>query len=198
MGIDSNPNLLEVAHNNCPKECTFLNQNLSSLQVTPSNFDGLWCSFTSAYFTNFEKILSGWIQFLKKDSWICIVDINNLLGHEPLSPKIKEQIHQFYEYSLLTQKYDFKVGSKLQFILENAGFSTKSIKLYDQELSFTGPASEEIFQAWSSRLDRMNNLKEFLKTDFISFRNEFLECLSHRNHRSHCEVIYCIGKRIEF
>ncbi len=194
-GIDSNPDLLEIAQTSCSKECTFFNQNLSSVQMNPNSFDGLWCSFTAAYFTGFERIFSNWLGFLKKDAWVCVVDMDDLLGHEPLPPKIQEQIHQFYQHSLQSQNYDFKVGSKLQSILENAGFYTNSITLEDQELSFTGPASEEVLQAWSSRLDRMNGLKAFLKRDFLLFKNEFLECLSHKDHRSRCRVICCVGRK---
>src|ERR1700744_950506 len=64
-GIDGNDELLKAARERCP-EAQFEKQDLNSLKLTDHQFDGLWCSFTAAYFTDFQKTFSSWLPFLKK------------------------------------------------------------------------------------------------------------------------------------
>ena len=159
-------------------------------------FDGLWCSFAAAYFTDFRKTFSSWLKFLKKDAWVCIIDIDDLLGHEPLSENTRKGVQDFYEDALSGGRYDFRAGRKVQSILEENGFRVTRIDLTDKELSFDGPASVEVSQAWKNRFNRMGGLKSFLGEEFTPFVEEFTQGISSVNHHSRCKVVCCIGTTV--
>lgn len=195
IGVDGNPELLLAARERYP-QCTFEKQDLNALNLKPGMHDGLWSSFTAAYFTDFDAIFSRWAALLKNKAWACIVDIDDLLGHEPLSGKTHSTIHEFYAEAFCEKRYDFLAGRKIQGVLENNGFSITSLVLEDKELSFNGPADAEVKQAWTNRFSRMGGLKTFLKDGFIPFQEEFLQCISSKHHQSLCKVICCIGTRI--
>ena len=193
-GVDANPELLLAAKERCPR-CRFEKQDLNALNLGLEMYDGLWCSFTAAYFTNFEAVFSRWAGLLKSKAWVCIVDIDDLLGHEPLSDKTHRTIHEFYEDALREERYDFRAGRKIQDVLENNGFRVTSLTLEDRELAFNGPADPEVAQAWVDRFSRMGGLKAFLKDGFTPFKEEFLQCISSKDHQSLCKVICCIGTK---
>jgi SAM-dependent methyltransferase len=194
-GVDGNPELLLAAEEHYP-QCTFERQDLNALNLGSRMYDGLWCSFTAAYFTDFETTFSKWAAFLKRNAWVCIIDIDDLLGHEPLSHKTRATIHEFYEDALRGKRYDFRAGGKIRGALENNGFRVESLVLEDKELSFDGPADPDVAEAWADRFSRMGGLKAFLKGDFIPFMEEFAQCISAQNHQSLCKVICCIGTKV--
>lgn len=194
-GVDSNIELLQAARENSPDSCRFLEQDLRSLKLELGRFDGLWCSFSSAYFTDFESTFKSWLPFLKAKAWVCIIDIDDLLGHEPLTKESKQRINNFYDEALLIGRYDFKMGRKLTAILEQSGFLVEECLLKDLELSFDGPANSDVAEAWAERFNRMGGLKNYLGENFNSFREEFLQTISKTNHRSFCKVICCVGRR---
>jgi len=193
-GVDGNPELLFAAKERCP-QCTFEKQDLSALNLDLETYDGLWCSFTAAYFIGFEKVFSGWKKFLKRKAWVCLVESDDLLGHEPLSDKTRNTLQEFYEDALRGKRYDFKAGRKIRGALTNNGFSVTSFFLEDKELSFNGSADPDVVKAWIDRFNRMGGLKAFLKDDFTRFKEEFLRCISSSDHQSRCKVICCIGTR---
>jgi len=191
-GIDADNELLAAARRQCPSGL-FENQDLNNLKLSRNSFDGLWSSFTVSYLSNFEKILSRWRQFLMSDAWICIVEIDDLLGHEPLSNETRTLIEAFYEDAFKNNRYDFKAGRKIRPILEGAGFRVEEVELADQELSFKGAAQQEILQAWRNRFNRMSGLEAFLGDQYANFVKEFVDCISSENHVARCKVIACIG-----
>jgi ubiquinone/menaquinone biosynthesis C-methylase UbiE len=194
-GVDGNEELLDAARKRCP-QAQFQKQDLSSLNLAPETFDGLWCSFTAAYFIDFKKTFSDWCKFLKKDAWVCIVEVDDLLGHEPLSKESRKIILEFYEDALGRRVYDFNSGRKIQTILGDEGFRTERFDLQDRELSFSGPADQEVMTAWRARFQRMGGLKNFLKEDFGTFVEEFIQSISSKDHRSLCRVVCVVGRRL--
>ena len=193
-GIDNNAELLAVARERCPQG-VFEKQDLNVLNLEPGKYDGLWCSFTAAYFTDFESVFSGWKTFLKPKAWVCIVDIDDLLGHEPLSAKTRDRVCKFYEELLQKKGYDFRAGRKISDVLEKNGFNVKSLILKDKELSFQGPADPDVAQAWEDRFNRMRGLQAFFGEDFTAFKKEFKHCIAAAEHRSLCRVVCCVGTR---
>lgn len=101
----------------------------------------------------------------------------------------------FYADAFKGKRYDFKAGRKIRPILEDAGFKVEEIELADRELSFDGAAQPEILQAWRNRFNRMGGLKTFLGDTHADFVEEFIQCISSKNHRAQCKVIACIGAR---
>jgi SAM-dependent methyltransferase len=194
IGIDESVELLTAAKVRC-SECRFEKQDLKFLELTPAIYDGIWCSFTAAYFVDFGKIFSHWSSFLKAKAWVCITDIDDLLGHKPLSEGTERKIAAFYEEAVSSGRYDFRIGGKIDSALRGQGFKVTSVTLEDQELSFDGPASQDVVQAWKDRFHRMGGLKAFLGREFPIFQDEFIRCISARNHRSLCKVVCCVGVR---
>lgn len=193
-GIDADTELLAAARRQCPSGL-FENQDLTNLQLPENSFDGLWSSFAAAYFTDFENVLPSWRKFLTSDAWICVVEIDDLLGHEPLSEEMLMLVEAFYADAFEARRYDFKAGRKLRSILESAGFTVEQIELADQELSFKGAAQPEVLQAWRGRFNRMGGLKNFSGGKYPQFVKEFLACLSSEDHHARCKVVACVGTR---
>jgi ubiquinone/menaquinone biosynthesis C-methylase UbiE len=193
-GVDKNDELITAAKERYP-QCLFENQDLNTLKFEQGAFDGLWCSFAAAYFTALEGTLSRWIQLLKKSAWICMIDIDDLFGHTPLSELSRKKLLGFCDEAVREGRHDFMVGRKMGKVLENLGFRVAVVDLEDQELSFNGAANPAVIQAWTDRLSRMGGLRAYLKEGFIPFRDEFLASLSSMGHRSQCRVVCCIGSR---
>jgi ubiquinone/menaquinone biosynthesis C-methylase UbiE len=193
-GIDADTELLAAARRQCPTG-RFENRDLKNLQLPEHSFDGLWSSFAAAYFADFENVLSSWRKFLIDDAWICVVEVDDLLGHEPLSEEMQKLIDAFYADAFTAKRYDFKAGRKLRPILQRTGFAVEQIELADQEFSFKGAAQPEVLQAWRDRFNRMGGLKRFLGGKYPSFVREFIACIASENHHAHCKVIACIGAR---
>ena len=193
-GIDGNNELLTTARRKCPT-AVFENQDFKKLKLPKNYFDGLWSSFTVAYLSDLEKVLSSWLPLLTANAWICIVEMDDLLGHEPLSKETRALIEAFYEDARKGGRYDFRAGRRVRPILQRAGFEVEEFELGDQELSFEGAAAADILQAWRNRFSRMGGLKAFLGDGYFDFVKEFITCISSENHHSRCKVIACIGTR---
>ncbi|HAZ11402.1 MAG: hypothetical protein A2X86_20005 [Bdellovibrionales bacterium GWA2_49_15] len=187
-GIDMNGEHLSSAFDRNPKNAIFLQQNLTALDLGGEKYDGLWSSFVAAYFPDFDTPFTHWKSFLKPDAWVCLVEIDNLLGHEPLSQKSQLMIEAFYDEALHAGRYDFTAGRKLKNVLEKHNFHVTSFVVVDKELSFNGPANADILQAWKNRLSRMSGLKKFLASEYALFEKEFLDSITSPNHKSLCKV----------
>jgi SAM-dependent methyltransferase len=194
-GVDENEELLAAARERYP-ECRFERQDLRRLQVPRVLFDGLWCSFAAAYFVDFDRVWRSWATLLKPTGWACVIDIDDLLGHEPISAPTRARIGSFYEDALERQRYDFRIGRKLCSAIGASGFQVAQFELDDSEFSFQGPAEPLVLDAWRLRFERLGGLRRFLGPDFADFRVEFLGCLASEAHRSHCRVLGCVGTRI--
>jgi SAM-dependent methyltransferase len=192
-GIDHDPSLLAAARIRAPG-AHFEQQDLSELTL-PASFDGIWCSFTAAYFTSFTTTFARWCTFLKPSAWVCLIDIDDLLGHEPRSDTTRDTIERFYGQAFEQRRYDFRVGRRLAAALESQGFHVITTELTDRELSFDGPASPEVVKAWRARFARMGGLKGFLGDGFADFADSFVGALQSPQHRALCRVVCCVGRR---
>jgi trans-aconitate methyltransferase len=192
-GIDHDPELLAAARTYAPN-IHFEQQDLSELALS-ARFDGIWCSFTAAYFVDFATTFASWCGFLKPRAWVCLTDIDDLLGHEPRSDAMRDTIDRFYREAFEKRRYDFRAGRRLASILQTQGFHVTAIELADRELAFDGPASCEVVEAWCARISRMAGLKAFLGSDLPDFTNGFIRALESPWHRALCRVVCCVGTR---
>jgi hypothetical protein len=192
-GIDHDPDLLAAART-CAPHIHFEQQNLSDLAL-PATFDGIWCSFTAAYLVDFTTIFARWCAFLKPKAWVCLIDIDDLLGHEPRSDATRDILERFYRDAFERRRYDFRAGRRLASTLESQGFLVTTTELADRELAFDGSASPEVLKAWRARFSRMVGLKTFLGSDFADFTDDFIRALESPQHRTLCKVVCCIGRR---
>lgn len=193
-GVDQDPELLAAARKRAP-DVRFQQQDLRRLTLPASGFDGIWCSFTAAYFVDFPALFARWCAFLKPDAWCCLIDVDDLLGHEPRPDTTREAVDRFYTDAFEKGRYDFRAGRRLICALESQGFQVTTMDLRDSELSFDGPASSEVIRAWQQRFARMGGLKTFLGEDFREFTEGFLRSLTSSEHRTRCRVVCCVGRR---
>lgn len=194
VGLDSNEELVSHATSRRIPNARFQVADLRSPLNPEISADGVWCSFTLAYFVDPSPVLLQWKQMLKPGGWIAITEIDDLFGHQPLSAKSNALLQAYCDEAASAGRYDFRAGGKLREQLKAAGFHVaKSLTLADRELSFDGPAEPAVLEAWRARFDRMRLLRDFLGPDFSIVRDEFLATLAHPGHVSQARVCYCLA-----
>ncbi len=199
LGIDNNPELLNVAKN----EFTSINTtyyladltNLQSLSLPLAN--GIWSSFTASYFPDFMPVLSSWLNLLQPGGWIAIQEMGGLFDHEPLSTATKQIFKTYSDLQCRRNMYDFEMGNKLRSFLQEAGLKIIHEEILpDEELTCNGPAHAKIKLSWKNRFDRMHNFQKYLGSDtFNKVKAEFLDSLMDENHLSNTRVYYYIALR---
>jgi SAM-dependent methyltransferase len=194
IGIDANEDLLVSARERAIPNAEFRNLDLRDLGRMGIAVDGIWCSFTAAYFPDFAPVLASWASLLKPGGWIALTEVNDLFGHEPIPNETRSLLAAYAQDAVQSNRYDFHMGSKLRHHVELAGFVVSSAHLLeDKELSFVGPAEPAVLEAWRSRLDRMKLLKDFCGVRFDRVHEDMLGTLIHPHHRSIATVHSCIG-----
>ena len=154
--------------------------------------DGIWSSFTAAYFPSFHETLESWLDHLKSGGWLALTEVDDLFGHEPLAARTRELLNSYIADSLEQSRYDFRMGGKLRSVLEPLGLELlQDICVPDKELSFSGRALPEILAAWRARFDRMHLLQEFCGAEFENVRDDFLNCLELDQHESGA-MVHCL------
>jgi len=194
VGVDLNEDLVGEARSKRLSRARFELANLRSIPELGLAFDGVWCSFTAAYFPDLPSVLSAWTRHLKPGGWMVLVEIDNLFGHEPLCDRTRSLLEAYACDALTAGRYDFQMGHKLKGYLEQAGLNvSKEFTLPDLELSFDGPASLEVVDAWRNRFQRMNLLRDVCGPSFDQVEDEFLNCLLRADHRALAKVYCCIA-----
>ncbi|MEZ5198702.1 MAG: class I SAM-dependent methyltransferase [Bacteroidales bacterium] len=199
IGIDKNSELLQEAiHSNTAENISYINGDLNSIKELELPLaDGIWSSFTAAYFPNFEPILKSWLNKLKPDGWIAIVEMSDLFAHFPLSIETQVTFKKYYERQRRINTYDFEMGAKLNDFVKTCGLKIVfEENKYDRELTFDGPVEPQILKAWEKRFDRMVVFKEYLGQDqFSKIKKELLDCLSNKKHTSKSIVKFIVAKK---
>lgn len=194
IGIDSNRELIAEAMSRNLANCEFQCCDLRGLPSLGRKVDGLWCSFTAAYFTDLPALLTSWCNHLNAEGWIALTEVDDLFGHEPLSAQSSSLLRTYAQDALKAARYDFRMGRKLQQYLNQCGrLVSQVLTLPDEELSFNGPGKTEVISAWRNRFERMPLLRSFCGTDFVTLQNEFLACLARTDHFSTAKVVACIA-----
>lgn len=199
IGIDNHPDLLEYAQRrNGADNITYLRMDLTSPDInTLPPADGIWSSFVVAYFPDFKEILSRWIALLKPNGWIALIEMSDLFGHQPLSTSVRDVFRDYYDRQRKNKLYDFEMGSRLKGFMAGAGLKIiHDESVVDRELSFNGPAVDDVLRSWDHRFERMTLFREFIGEELFSrIKTEFLECLSDMNHVSKTTVKFIIGQK---
>ena len=196
IGVDMSEELLHEARSRQLSNAEFRTDDLRTLRDLGIAADGLWCSFTAAYFPDLPMALTAWARNVKAGGWIALTEIDDLFGHEPLSVETKALLRAYAEGALAAGRYDFHMGRRLRDHLERSWFTvSKVLTLEDQELSFNGPARPEVLDAWQARFNRMKALRDFCGPTMGQVQEEFLSCLIRTDHRSVAKVYCCIAKK---
>lgn len=195
-GFDASEDLIQHARSRGIPNATFRTLDLRGELDGAIAADGIWCSFTVAYFVDLAAALARWRTVLKPGGWIAITEIDDLFGHEPLPSGTKAVLDDYSAEALAAGRYDFRAGRRLAGQLEQTGFRVeRSLILADRELSFDGPAETAVIEAWRARLDRMKLLEEFAGAGFAQVKADFLSCLQRADHVSQARVCSCLAFR---
>lgn len=199
LGIDYNIELLNAAKSHCPENCSFIKTDLTALNDTKiSRVNGIWSSFTSAYFPDFLPVLKQWTSCLSRGGWIALVETDGLFsGHHPFPKETLDAMLEYEEHLRSSRKYDANMGRRLPEMCRNAGL--KIISEYsweDRELAFDGIASVEVLEAWKQRFERMPGMKDYFGPEkHHQVCKEFLETISSPDHKSTARVCMVIAEQ---
>ncbi len=197
IGVDNNMDVINHANdNNKSKNVDFLNTNIVEMSKSDLPYvDGIWSSFSAAYFTDFQTILAHWSQFLKPGGWIALVEIDNLLAHTPMENKFRISIYEFYKVQLRNGVYDYKMGRKLNKSLTDSNYSIQFEEhRNDLELVFEKASTPEIQRAWESRLNRLESLQDYLGNEqFHQFQSQFIQTIRNDNHKTDTKIHFIVG-----
>ena len=186
VGIDINQVFIDFCVSNKISNEAFLCSDL--LDVDYSTFkkiSGIWGSFSLSYLSNPKGFLQRLNALMEDGGWIALLDISCFIsGNLPKNSKYYDRVSSFELESHKNGIYDFDFGSKMQTMLQKVGFEIIYVDndVYDPELNFSGVASDEIIDAWSARLNRMEKLREKLGTGYSDFSSKLLSNLSSESH----------------
>lgn len=192
IGIDANEELIAWARTREIPNAEFRVGDLrEDLDVEA---DGIWCSFTAAYFVDLGGALARWTRGLRPGGWIAVTEIDDLFGHGPLQAGNDARLQGYCDEGFAAGRYDFRAGRKLPGCLEGAGLRVvHSMTLADGEFAFAGAAEPEVLEAWRARLGSMKLLEAYLGAEYASVRDDFLGCLARDDHRSRARVCFCLA-----
>lgn len=195
-GLDGNAELIQFARERGLVGGHFHVADLRDPPPLSVDYDGIWMSFTAAYFPDLVPRLHAWSNYLRPGGWICMVEVDDLFGHHPISEATQLRIDSYVQSSLDAKRYDFRMGRKLPHMLEDAGFQLDAVVDWDDvELSFSGPARPDVLAAWRSRWARMTLLRDHCGEDFEAVRDDFLSALSSPEHTSSAKVVVTLAHK---
>lgn len=196
VGIDADKDLIQEARSRGLSTADFRTGDLRESLNLECQVDGIWCSYTAAYFPDFPETLRRWAKHLRPGGWIAVTEVDDLFGHEPLRGQTKTLLNAYAEEALAAGRYDFRMGRKLESHLRQAGFVvSQSFTLVDQELSFNGRARPEVLVAWGKRFARMERLRSFCGEAIPQVEEDFKACLGRDDHQSLAKVYCCIARK---
>lgn len=196
IGLDINSELVAFASARNIPNAEFRVADLRRLHEPSLRVDGIWSSFTAAYFTSLHDTLASWLDHLRPGGWLALTEIDDLFGHQPVSDRTSELLSGYVLDALEHARYDFRMGRKMADILSQLGLTVvQELALPDSELSFSGPAAPDVVDAWRRRLDGMHLLWSYCGSEFESVRDDFLNCLSRSDHVCSATVRCCIAEK---
>jgi SAM-dependent methyltransferase len=196
VGVDADSELLAAARARHP-DIRF--ERLDVCALTPATFgpvDGIWASFVAAYFHDLDAVLASWAACVVPGGWLALVEVDDLLGHEPLAPALRDDVVAFYASARAAKGYDFECGRRLAGCARGAGLTVLvEESLPDDELSFDGAAAPDVLEAWRARFRRMAGPRAFLGQRWSETEAGLLAALASPAHRSTCRVVLVVAER---
>jgi len=127
---------------------------------------------------------------------VALVEIDDLLGHEALPSRFRDEVARFYDEARRAGRYDFEAGRRLAAAARAVGLGVvHEGTVPDDELAFDGAAAPDVLEAWRERLRRIVGLKMFMGERFDDFVRILLDTLASPNHRSSARVCCVVARR---
>lgn len=196
LGIDANQDVIDHANRREILRARFLCDNIKNLKKHELESDGIWASFTAAYFPHFDQFLDCIDNVLKPGGWLAITEVDNLFGHEPLASQWIALVERYYSKSLEEGVYRFRSRDHVHEVLSKRGWRIEiDRKLEDDEFCFTGPADSDVVDAWKTRLGFMiPRFVERFGSKAMGFDSAFLQCIASEEHRSRSRVWFILAR----
>lgn len=196
LGVDANQEVIDRAKRRGIPDARFLCENITNLKEHELESDGIWASFTVAYFPRFDKFLGCIDTVLKPGGWLAITEVDDLFAHEPLASRWVSLVERYYSKSLEEGVYRFRSHDHVHEVLSRRGWRIEvDRKLEDDEFCFTGPADSDLVDAWKTRLGfMMPRFLERFGTEAKGFDSAFLQSLASEEHRSRSRVWFILAR----
>jgi len=197
LGVDQDNLALKEARERAGGEPRYLNADLRTLDLDETPFDGLWSSFTAAYFPDFAPVLQRWLEHLAPGAWLALVEVEAMFEHRPLDENARTALEEFATEMQAQGRYDFNMGSKLADFCSAAGLeAVESSNWADAELAFQGPAPPDVLEAWRRRFARLTAMREFLgQARFVASREDLLHSLAAPEHECGASVTMVLARK---
>lgn len=196
VGIDANQDVIDYANRRGIPHARFLCDNITNLKEHELASDGIWASFTAAYFTQFDQFLDCIDTVLKPGGWLAITEVDHLFGHEPLASRWIALVERYYSKSLEEGVYRFRSHDHVhEALLRRRWHIEIDRKLDDDEFCSTGPADSDVVDAWKARLGfMMPRFVERFGSEATAFDSAFLQCVASEEHRSQSYVWFIFAR----
>ncbi len=197
LGVDGNQDAIDHAKSRGIQRARFVCRDITDIRDSEMKFDGVWTSFTAAYFPRFDVLTRSIDSVLKPGGWLAITEVDDLFGHEPLHPRWTALIEKYYAKSMEEGIHRFLSHAHVCEVLSESGWRIDvERKLEDDELCFDGAASSEVLEAWRARLSfMMPRFLERFGEEAMEFDSAFLECLASKEHRSRSCVWFILARK---
>ena len=201
VGIDINDEFISFCDSRKTTNETFIMSDFLSLdygeiQRNFGEINGIWASYSLSYLSDPVSYLTSLYSVLSDGGWIALLDVSCFIsGNLAKDSKYYERVVAFEQASYRSGLYDFDFGTKMQAMLQQAGFDIVHLDsdVSDPELNFSGAASADVIKGWSARLGRMKKLKAFLGEEYPDFCDEFLKNLSCDTHDKRGNVRFIVA-----
>ena len=195
LGVDGNQDVIDHAKSRGIPRARFVCGDITAIKDSELKSDGVWTSFTAAYFPRFDVLTRSIDSVLKPGGWLAITEVDDLFGHEPLHPRWSALIEKYYARSIEEGIHRFQSHAHVCEVLSGSGWRIDvDRKLEDDEFCFDGAASSEIIEQWRARLSfMMPRFLERFGDDAVEFDSAFLECLASKEHRSRSRVWFILA-----
>lgn len=194
--VDGNQEVVDHAKSRGIPRARFMCGNITDLKDHELESDGVWTSFTAAYFPRFDVFLRAIDPILKPGGWLAITEVDDLFGHEPLHSRWSAVIDKYYAKSLEEGVYRFRSHDHVCEVLSEGGWHIEVDRtLEDDEFCFVGPGSLDVLEAWKTRLSLM--MPRFLERfgdEAKEFDSAFLQCLASEEHGSRSRVWFILAR----
>jgi len=197
FGVDGDQDVIDHAKSRGIPHARFVCCDITDIEDSELKSDGVWASFTAAYFPRFDVLTRSIDSVLKPGGWLAITEVDDLFGHEPLHPRWSALIEKYYARSIEEGIHRFLSHAHVREVLLGRGWSIEvDRRLEDDELCFVGAASAEVLEAWRTRLSfMMPRFLERFGEEAMGFDSAFLECLASKEHRSRSRVWFILVRK---